>query len=1105
MEADLEGDATLLEFGQALHQLLLPHDLLLDACDATMAAIGVGVSQNPLALIHADGGPLLLDLPHARRYRDKTPTLSSLGGGRRKRRRLPAAALAILMGKRKRDNDSGPKNPDGGHCPSTIFVSNLPYSFKSSELENLFSEVGPVRRCFMVTSKGSEVSRGFGFVQFATVEDAEHAIQLKNGSAIDRRKIRVKLAKNRLSLEERKRKAKNALSEDIDTKNNEVQSVSETEHKGLPQPCDTSSEDIDTKNNEVHSVSETEHKGLPQPCDASSDAIKSPRSIMEDSKINLASKDHTIASDGSQKQRVARTVVFGNLLSSEMAIEVFRQAGEIGTICSINYPLPEEELELHGLARDGCKPEAVAVLYKSVKSARLSVTKLHQQEINGVSVWARQLGGEGAKTRKWRVIVRNLPFKVTVGEIRKIFSSAGFVWDVLIPHKSDEDEGVSKGFAFVSFTCKQDAENAIKNINGRVIAKRPIAVDWAVSKRVYSVAAVAAPEEGNQDDSDHEGKSDSDSEYEEGDMVTDAKLSGSNIAEKVVETNENEVLPVEVDFRAEAEVARKVLENLIRSSNSGSDLPHDVDSKSSENISKLLTDQVEQKEPLVPTKKAAIVESKVGKRLGADAKELEKKEKDLDKTIFISNLPFEVDSEEVKERFSSFGKVKSFLPVLHKQTKRPRGTAFLTFDSPAAVDAALSAANAAPGLGIIIKGRPLKVLKALDKDSVHQKEVQRLKDEVHDRRNLYLAKEGEILAGTPAAEGVSEDDMRKREILMKKKTEMLQSPKFHVSRTRLIIYNLPKTMTPEEVKKLCVNAVVSRASKQNPVIEKVKILKDVKKGKVTMKKHSRGVAFVDFKEHQHALVALRVLNNNPETFGPEHRPIVEFALDNLQKLRHHKAKLESMMESKVTNPDGGKTNSQRSFPIEMAETDIAGEKSTKAKHQRSQRPSSQISDPADGPKGEVRSTAKDSDLEVIAREGSQNKRQKRAARKGMSDSSSKSKHTALVSESKTMQGGTHAKENHPDKKKQMDKPGENTTSTVPRKRKNTTTYDGGLEQRKVPKKPKRSRGSSGEEMVDKLDMLIEKYRSKFLHRDSSKTKEATSSGQKVRRWFESAS
>lgn len=43
----------------------------------------------------------------------------------------------------------------------------------------------------------------------------------------------------------------------------------------------------------------------------------------------------------------------------------------------------------------------------------------------------------------------------------------------------------------------------------------------------------------------------------------------------------------------------------------------------------------------------------------------------------------------------------------------------------------------------------------------------------------------------------------------------------------------------------------------------IKFLKDSKKGKVVTKNHSRGVAFVEFTEHQHALVALRVLNNNP--------------------------------------------------------------------------------------------------------------------------------------------------------------------------------------------------------------------------------------------------
>ena len=47
-----------------------------------------------------------------------------------------------------------------------------------------------------------------------------------------------------------------------------------------------------------------------------------------------------------------------------------------------------------GVMQEGCKMDASAVLYTSVKSARAAVAMLHQREIKGVAVWARQLGGE---------------------------------------------------------------------------------------------------------------------------------------------------------------------------------------------------------------------------------------------------------------------------------------------------------------------------------------------------------------------------------------------------------------------------------------------------------------------------------------------------------------------------------------------------------------------------------------------------------------------------------------------------------------------------------------------------------------------------------------
>ena len=91
-------------------------------------------------------------------------------------------------------------------------------------------------------------------------------------------------------------------------------------------------------------------------------------------------------------------------------------------------------------------------------------------------------------------MVRNLPFKATEADIREAFAAAGFIWEATIPLNA---EGTPRGFAFVGFTCRSHAERGIKLVNGTKVCGRPVAVDWAVSKRDFEAGvkgAAPAPE-----------------------------------------------------------------------------------------------------------------------------------------------------------------------------------------------------------------------------------------------------------------------------------------------------------------------------------------------------------------------------------------------------------------------------------------------------------------------------------------------------------------------------------------------------------------------------------------------------------------------------------
>lgn len=80
---------------------------------------------------------------------------------------------------------------------TNLFVGNLPFSTNSNELEQMFTPYGSVSRAQVITDRDTGRSRGFGFVEMDSDDEAQKAIDALDGSDIDGRQIKVNVARER--------------------------------------------------------------------------------------------------------------------------------------------------------------------------------------------------------------------------------------------------------------------------------------------------------------------------------------------------------------------------------------------------------------------------------------------------------------------------------------------------------------------------------------------------------------------------------------------------------------------------------------------------------------------------------------------------------------------------------------------------------------------------------------------------------------------------------------------------------------------------------------------------------------------------------------------
>jgi len=527
-----------------------------------------------------------------------------------------------------------------------------------------------------------------------------------------------------------------------------------------------------------------------------------------------------------------------------------------------------------------------------------------QPSAASIAAKAQRVKQRQEAARPPKLIIRNLPWSIKKEEqLAALFRSYGKVKHATLPSKKP---GLLSGFGFVVLRGQPNAEKAIKEMNGKEIDGRTIAVDWAVEKGVWDEQTKPADEQGvGEDDS---------SEIEGDDEYGGAMLSGEDSAMSDAENDED------------MDVSDEELEDSM-----AVDAQDDEDDEDEE-------DEEEDEQP-----------------------------EDIS-TLFIRNLPFDCDDEALKAHFTTFGAVRYARVVVDPATERPRGTGFVAFfnsvdaqaclrnaPKPTSIAAATKNKTTAPSIlqnpdaddpsgNYTLNGRLLQLSAAVSRTSAAKLTDlgnQRRDVRDNDKRRLYLLSEGTVSASSPLHALLSTKEIDMRAASVKQRQQIIRSNgSLHLSLTRLSVRNLPRAVSSKELKALAREAVVgfakdvkeekreklskeelarggdemvaaekARKKSGKGIVRQAKVVYEGREGNKVDEEsaagRSRGYGFIEFYTHRAALMCLRWLNGHAvgykvdadkaagkrgkrredvreEVEDRKKRVIVEFAIENAQ-------------------------------------------------------------------------------------------------------------------------------------------------------------------------------------------------------------------------------
>lgn len=366
-----------------------------------------------------------------------------------------------------------------------IFVKNLHPSIDNKQLYDTFSLFGNILSCKVVTDQSEGDSKGYGYVHYETAEAANAAIEKLDGMLIDGQEVQVGHFMRR---NERPGQndwtncyVKNIPLEWDDAKLKEVFSacgevVSATVCMGIPKVLKKKKTYNKTEPPAVVTTTTTEGDdgGKDKKDEKSADTTAAAEKSDEkkgDVEADAGEKSETTATEKPDEQPAASPNKTGEKKVSSLGygfVNFVEHEGGVRAVEELsgakfpskNADGEDVELELY-VSRAQKKIERereLRVKYDALKMDRIS-------KFQGVNLY-----------------VKNLDDSVTDDMLRDEFSLYGTITSARV--MKDMKDGRSKGFGFVCFATPEESTLAVNEMNGKLIANKPIFVALAQRKDV---------------------------------------------------------------------------------------------------------------------------------------------------------------------------------------------------------------------------------------------------------------------------------------------------------------------------------------------------------------------------------------------------------------------------------------------------------------------------------------------------------------------------------------------------------------------------------------------------------------------------------------------